>query len=612
MSSLESPAGGSRSSLRLSPAKERKRGSGELVEFCAESFQGSKQYVRQEPAQDPCGHDLLVPLVQAPACDGSSPQPERSAPSPSTLLLDPPCPSPQLDGLAAVSSNSSYACSNGGGSQPGSAASHSSQGSITRAAGFPPAGHSGKDSSTSAAGSPLQPFRETPSAAPLAAAHGAVPDISPAALLLHPSAQHILRGSSDPLSTRGQAAPILRMTKLAAGLPGTIPVSQQQPGQRQQQLKSGWGRQAGVGLQPLEVPDDGGMIGASRSAVDEAEFITPVSLCLTPIRTRARARRESQEAEDPSPVVYVERLAPPQDSCFPKVLPSMRATINILASSTSSARIAPPPGAYNPYERLALGAGGGGYQGGSSYGFSYGGAPSGPTTSSSTSSSFWASHRPQHSQQGMSQQRGAAAAQAAAAEDGWWGRPAAATAVGPQAAAYGARGSSTAGEADADEVEHIVMVPGGVRRKPAQQQQREEDHEVEHVVMVPGMRRRAPAGQLPAAAEQPALAAAAALGTGDDMGVPVLSPTTQEAADLGPVAEVGCARPAAAAEKAVIAASSVAVAPITPIADQGTLALEIQSTACDQGSHKLLTQVLKAVMVAGVAFAAAAASQESS
>ena len=110
------------------------------------------------------------------------------------------------------------------------------------------------------------------------------------------------------------------MPKLAVGLPGSIPTSQQLPGQQQQQLKSGWGRQAGVGLQPLEVPDDDGvMIGASRSTVDETEFITPVSLCLTPIRTRARSRRESQEAEEPSPVVYVERLAPPQDSCFPKV-----------------------------------------------------------------------------------------------------------------------------------------------------------------------------------------------------------------------------------------------------------------------------------------------------
>ncbi len=48
MSNLGTPTElGSRSSLRLSPSKVRNRGSGELVEFCAESLQGSKQYVRQ-------------------------------------------------------------------------------------------------------------------------------------------------------------------------------------------------------------------------------------------------------------------------------------------------------------------------------------------------------------------------------------------------------------------------------------------------------------------------------------------------------------------------------------------------------------------------------------
>ena len=65
MSSLESP-GGSRSSLRLSPAKERKRGSGELVEFCADSVQGSKQYVRQVSwlLEEMEGTDVSMPEVQ--------------------------------------------------------------------------------------------------------------------------------------------------------------------------------------------------------------------------------------------------------------------------------------------------------------------------------------------------------------------------------------------------------------------------------------------------------------------------------------------------------------------------------------------------------------------
>lgn len=101
----------------------------------------------QELAQDPCGHDLLPPpagqeggdvvpaapaspFAAAAAAAPAGPDGEQHPGRAGSLSIAPPCPSPETDGLAVVSSGSSYgASSSQGDSQPGSAASHGSAGS---------------------------------------------------------------------------------------------------------------------------------------------------------------------------------------------------------------------------------------------------------------------------------------------------------------------------------------------------------------------------------------------------------------------------------------------------------------------------------------------------
>lgn len=214
------------------------------------------------------------------------------------------------------------------------------------------------------------------------------------------------------------------------------------------------------------------------SSINEVDFVTPVSLSLTPIRTRTN---EAQEGAEPTPVVYVDYLAePPRESSFPKVLPSLRPTINITATSTSASMAA--PGAYNPYDRLTMG---GGYQGGSQPYLGYGG---GPPTQAASSAKSWIRAQPGEGGADSrcppfhpsSLSKGITSLEAVSGGGGQHKQQ-----------EFNARENmhENLHQRDDEELDFIVRVPGGIapKKSPPQLDQRDV---VEHVVMVPGTKRR--------------------------------------------------------------------------------------------------------------------------